>query len=324
MNNTSQHNFLNTLKSFFSTLFTVVSYPIFRLLIGDKTLSQMNQINLSKEKIKPSSTKENMPQKDKPLAKENNFNKEEVKSQNASETKETVNPSVHHEDWKIRYEIAKKGNPQDLDILVNDTDEYVRSAVAMHGRNQDLDILINDDNWLVKETVIKHGRPQDLDILVHDEDDYIRKVVLEQGRIQDINILVNDQNPDIKKQAELYLQNIQASPFYKEEQFQADLQAFSEYTSSENYIQDALFEQQDIINHLIDGEETVIYDETDDFINNCDANYFQAGDIVTEDGVDILYDEDDLDPSTCNFEITQKIKEQKTEKSEKTAEDFSR
>lgn len=40
-----------------------------------------------------------------------------------------------------RIELAKKGLPKDLDILVNDKNEDVRKEVAKHKRPQDIKIL---------------------------------------------------------------------------------------------------------------------------------------------------------------------------------------
>lgn len=55
---------------------------------------------------------------------------------------------------------------RDLDIFLNDEDEFVRASVAEQGYG--LDKLIDDENWRVRGAVAQQG--YGLDKLVHDKD----------------------------------------------------------------------------------------------------------------------------------------------------------
>lgn len=115
--------------------------------------------------------------------------------------------------------IARRGRPQDLDVLVRHVNSDIRAEVAAHKRDTDLDILVNDDSYDVLLEVAIAGRPQDLDVLMsrHVTDGLSSTVVdavIEHKRPQDLAIALHDSNPKIKFLAEHYTESL--SPEDKE------------------------------------------------------------------------------------------------------------
>ena len=109
--------------------------------------------------------------------------------------------------------IARRGRPQDLDVLVRHDNEDIRAEVAAHKRDTDLDILVNDDSYDVLLEVAIAGRPQDLDVLMsrHVTDGLSSTVVdavIEHKRPQDLAIALHDSNPKIKFLAEQYTESL--------------------------------------------------------------------------------------------------------------------
>ena len=64
-----------------------------------------------------------------------------------SNEKEILDRLVHHENWEVRFEVARQ--EYGLDVLVNDEDWRVRYEVAKQGYG--LNKLINDKSALVAD-----------------------------------------------------------------------------------------------------------------------------------------------------------------------------
>lgn len=128
--------------------------------------------------------------------------------------REMANEKEHENDGQVtkmaksirnqyRLWAAQDGRPQDLDILVHDSDERVRAEVANHGRDQDLDILVNDKDYNVRKNVVAQKREQDLDLLVNDKDWAVRGEVARYGQDKYLDQLVNDQDWQVREQVAL-------------------------------------------------------------------------------------------------------------------------
>ena len=109
--------------------------------------------------------------------------------------------------------IARRGRPQDLDVLVRHDNEDIRAEVAAHKRDTDLDLLVHDKSNVVLLEVAIAGRPQDLDVLMsrHVTDGLSSTVVdavMEHKRPQDLAIALHDSNPKIKFLAEQYTESL--------------------------------------------------------------------------------------------------------------------
>lgn len=127
--------------------------------------------------------------------------------------------------------IARRGRPQDLDVLVRHDNEDIRAEVAAHKRDTDLDLLVHDKSNVVLLEVAIAGRPQDLDVLMsrHVTDGLSSTVVdavLQHKRPQDLAIACHDTNPKTKFLAKHYTESLssedqekvaQLSQTYKEQ-----------------------------------------------------------------------------------------------------------
>ena len=105
---------------------------------------------------------------------------------------------VHDSEFEVRVAVAIHGRPEDLSRLVHDRSYNVRIAVAGKGRPDDLNILVNDSDSRVLVAVVEHGRPEDLDKLIHSSPK-VRQAVAKYGRPQDLDILVNDKDKYVVK-----------------------------------------------------------------------------------------------------------------------------
>ena len=120
-----------------------------------------------------------------------------------------------------KIEVAKIGRPQDLDILLNDSNYLIVGKVLENGRFKDIDhylncdILVrrNFDNDIIRTGIDKYldryikytgeqilmeiaeiGRKKDLDILVKSKSERIRSIVASHGFSEHLNILVYDKS----------------------------------------------------------------------------------------------------------------------------------
>ncbi len=120
-----------------------------------------------------------------------------------------------------KIEVAKIGRPQDLDILLNDSNYLIVSKVLENGRFKDIDhylncdILVrrNFDNDIIRTGIDKYldryikytgeqilmeiaeiGRKKDLDILVKSKSERIRSIVASHGFSEHLDILVYDKS----------------------------------------------------------------------------------------------------------------------------------
>ena len=120
-----------------------------------------------------------------------------------------------------KIEVAKIGRPQDLDVLLNDSNYLVVEKVLENGRFKDIDhylsgsILVRQrfdysiiqtgiDKYLDKylkytgEQILMEiaeiGRKKDLDILVKSKSERIRSIVASHGHDEHLDILVNDKS----------------------------------------------------------------------------------------------------------------------------------
>ena len=120
-----------------------------------------------------------------------------------------------------KIEVAKIGRPQDLDILLNDSNYLIVSKVLENGRFKDIDhylsgsVLVrrNFDDDIIKTGIDKYldryikytgeqilmkiaeiGRKKDLDILVKSKSERIRSIVASHGHDEHLDILVNDKS----------------------------------------------------------------------------------------------------------------------------------
>ena len=120
-----------------------------------------------------------------------------------------------------KIEVAKIGRPQDLDVLLNDSNYLIVGKVLQNGRFKDIDrylsgsILVRQrfdydiiktgiDKYLdkyVKYTgeqilmeIAKIGRKKDLDLLVKSKPERIRSIVASHGHDEHLDILVNDKS----------------------------------------------------------------------------------------------------------------------------------
>ena len=126
---------------------------------------------------------------------------------------------ITHINAKI--EAAKIGRPQDLDVLLNDSNYLVVEKVLENGRFKDIDhylsgsILVRQrfdysiiqtgiDKYLDKylkytgESILielaEIGRKKDLDILVRSSSERVRSIVASHGHDEHLDILVNDKS----------------------------------------------------------------------------------------------------------------------------------
>ena len=120
-----------------------------------------------------------------------------------------------------KIEVAKIGRPQDLDILLNDSNYLIVSKVLENGRFKDIDhyfngdILVrrNFDNDIIRTGIDKYldryikytgeqilmeiaeiGRKKDLNILVKSKSERIRSIVASHGFSEHLDILVYDKS----------------------------------------------------------------------------------------------------------------------------------
>ena len=126
---------------------------------------------------------------------------------------------INHLSAKI--ETAKIGRPQDLDILLDDSNNIVVSKVLENGRFKDIDHYLNGsilvrrnfDDDIIKTGIDKYldryikytgeqilmkiaeiGRKKDLDLLVKSKQERIRSIVASHGHDEHLDILVNDKS----------------------------------------------------------------------------------------------------------------------------------
>lgn len=66
--------------------------------------------------------------------------------------------SINSPDWRIRAELAYRGNVEDLEKLVNDPAWQVRKAVAFSGKDKYLKMLEDDESSIVRQEVARQRR----------------------------------------------------------------------------------------------------------------------------------------------------------------------
>ena len=120
-----------------------------------------------------------------------------------------------------KIEVAKIGRPQDLDVLLNDSNYLIVGKVLQNGRFKDIDRYLNGDilvrrnfdDDIIKTGIDKYldiyikytgeqilmeiaeiGRKKDLDLLVKSKSERIRSIVASHGFSEHLNILVNDKS----------------------------------------------------------------------------------------------------------------------------------
>lgn len=120
-----------------------------------------------------------------------------------------------------KIEVAKIGRPQDLDVLVNDSNNLIVGKVLQNGRFKDIDrylsgsVLVrrNFDDDIIKTGIDKYldryikytgeqflieiaeiGRKKDLDLLVKSKSERVRSIVASHGHDEHLDILVNDKS----------------------------------------------------------------------------------------------------------------------------------
>ena len=123
-----------------------------------------------------------------------------------------------------KVEVAKIGRPQDLDVLVNDSNNLIVGKVLENGRFEDIDYYLsksvlvyrNFDHNIIRTGIDKYldnftkylnsfnesilmeiveiGRKKDLDILVKSKSERIRSEVAKHGFNEHLDILVNDKS----------------------------------------------------------------------------------------------------------------------------------
>lgn len=120
-----------------------------------------------------------------------------------------------------KIEVAKIGRPQDLDILLNDSNYLIVGKVLENGRFKDIDHYLNGDilvrrnfdDDIIKTGIDKYldryikytgeqflieiaeiGRKKDLDLLVKSKSERVRSIVASHGHDEHLNILVNDKS----------------------------------------------------------------------------------------------------------------------------------
>lgn len=120
-----------------------------------------------------------------------------------------------------KIEVAKIGRPQDLDVLLNDSNYLIVGKVLENGRFKDIDhylsgsVLVrrNFDNDIIRTGIDKYldryikytgeqilmeiaeiGRKKDLDLLVKSKPERIRSIVASHGHDEHLDILVYDKS----------------------------------------------------------------------------------------------------------------------------------
>ena len=120
-----------------------------------------------------------------------------------------------------KIEVAKIGRPQDLDVLLNDSNYLIVGKVLQNGRFKDIDRYLNDDilvrrnfdDDIIKTGIDKYldryikytgeqilieiaeiGRKKDLDLLVKSKSERVRSIVASHGHDEHLDILVNDKS----------------------------------------------------------------------------------------------------------------------------------
>ena len=120
-----------------------------------------------------------------------------------------------------KIEVAKIGRPQDLDILLNDSNYLIVGKVLENGRFKDIDHYLNGDilvrrnfdDDIIKTGIDKYldryikytgeqilieiaeiGRKKDLDLLVKSKSERVRSIVASHGHDEHLDILVHDES----------------------------------------------------------------------------------------------------------------------------------
>ena len=120
-----------------------------------------------------------------------------------------------------KIEVTKIGRPQDLDVLLNDSNYLIVGKVLQNGRFKDIDRYLNGDilvrrnfdDDIIKTGIDKYldryikytgeqilmeiaeiGRKKDLDLLVKSKPERIRSIVASHGHDEHLDILVNDKS----------------------------------------------------------------------------------------------------------------------------------
>ena len=120
-----------------------------------------------------------------------------------------------------KIEVAKIGRPQDLDVLVNDSNYLIVGKVLQNGRFKDIDRYLNGDilvrrnfdDDIIKTGIDKYldryikytgeqflieiaeiGRKKDLDLLVKSKSERVRSIVASHGHDEHLDILVYDKS----------------------------------------------------------------------------------------------------------------------------------
>lgn len=120
-----------------------------------------------------------------------------------------------------KIEVAKIGRPQDLDVLLNDSNYLIVGKVLQNGRFKDIDrylsgsVLVrrNFDDDIIKTGIDKYldryikytgeqilmkiaeiGRKKDLDLLVKSKPERIRSIVASHGHDEHLDMLINDKS----------------------------------------------------------------------------------------------------------------------------------
>ena len=120
-----------------------------------------------------------------------------------------------------KIEVAKIGRPQDLDVLLNDSNYLIVGKVLQNGRFKDIDRYLNGDilvrrnfdgdiirtgidkylDRYIKYTgeqilmeIAEIGRKKDLDLLVKSKSERVRSIVASHGHDEHLDILVYDKS----------------------------------------------------------------------------------------------------------------------------------
>lgn len=100
-----------------------------------------------------------------------------------------------------KIEVAKIGRPQDLDVLLNDSNYLIVGKVLENGRFKDIDHYLNG-SILVRQRfdydIIKTGIDKYLDEYIHYTGEQILMEIAEIGRKKDLNILVKSKSERIR------------------------------------------------------------------------------------------------------------------------------
>lgn len=102
----------------------------------------------------------------------------------------------------VREALARYGNEEQLEVLINDAENGVRLAVAKHSKAKHLEQLMDDESYQVRKWIAQHGSIAQAQSLASDSDEHVRKAVANRAAELDpiiLDALVTDSATDVRQ-----------------------------------------------------------------------------------------------------------------------------